>query len=111
MFVTKILTLLAAVGISMTDHVVDAKRYDGKITGECMHTSEEFGSPVESDDGVVFVSNMSDIVTLGEKALFMRTSQIMICSSYQYIHSIRVALDHDPEKDPDHNEALDTFYS
>ncbi len=45
MFVTKILTLLAAVGISMTDNVVDAKRYDGKITGECMHTSEEFGSP------------------------------------------------------------------
>ena len=111
MLSVKILTLLAVMGISLTDNLADAKTYDGKITHECMRTSEEYGDSDVPDDKVNFVSNMSDIVSLGEKALFMRTNGIMVCSGPQYIHSVRISLMHDPAKDPDHNEALDTFYS
>jgi len=54
---------------------------------------------------------MDNIVDIGDKSLFMRTSEILICSDDDYIHGMAVALDHDMEKDPAHNQFLDTFYS
>jgi hypothetical protein len=47
-----------------------------------MHTSEEFGYPDLYEDGEIqFGSNMSNIVAIGEKSLFMRTSDLFICHS------------------------------
>ena len=43
---------------------------------------------------------------LEEKVLYMRTSDINVCFDDEYIHSIRIGLIHDIEKDPERNEAL-----
>ena len=47
---------------------------------------------------------------LEEKVLYMRTSDINVCFDDKYIHSVRIGLIHDIEKDPERNEALDSFY-
>ena len=54
---------------------------------------------------------MKEIVQVGEQIMFMRTVDLMVCNSAQRIHGIRISLNHDPKKDPDHNEYLDNFYS
>ena len=105
MFAAKILTFLAAVG------TVNAQPSTSKISHECMQTSKEFGHPELSGIQIKKVSNMDNIVDIGDKSLFMRTSSILICSDDDYIHGMAVALDHDMEKDPAHNQFLDTFYS
>jgi len=105
MFAAKILTFLAAAG------TVSAQLNTNKITHECMQTSQEYGHPEVSGIQIKKVTNMDNIVDIGEKSLFMKTSEILICSDDDYIHGMAVALEHDKEKDPAHNEFLDTFYS
>ena len=54
---------------------------------------------------------MDDLVeTLEDKVLFMRTTDLFVCASGDAIYGVRVALEHDKAKDPEHNMALSTFY-
>ena len=59
-----------------------------------------------------FESSMDDLVDeLQERVLYMRTTDLKICSTRKFIHGARVALKHDITKDPENNSLLDTFYS
>ena len=40
----------------------------------------------------------------------MRTTDLYVCASGDAIYGVRVALEHDKAKDPEHNMALSTFY-
>ena len=111
MFAAKILTFLASVGITLNSASVHAAEYGSNITHECMQTSEEFGQAEKDGVQIKVVSNMDNIVDIGDKSLFMRTASILVCSDNDYIHGVAVALDHDKEKDPAHNQFLDNFYS
>lgn len=73
-------------------------------------TTEEVGV-IDRVNGVDFLSNMDDLAyKLEQRVLYMRTSDINVCYDDQYIHSIRIALVHDLEKDPERNNQLDSFY-
>jgi len=50
------------------------------LTKECMLTSDEFGDSERSED-IEFVSNMKDVVDVGEQIMFMRTVDLFVCSS------------------------------
>ena len=79
-----------------------------------MHTSRPYGYPIGDKDSSSrkFVTNMHSIVkTGGDQAMFMRTAMVTVCSDISYIHGIKVALQHDPEKDPARNQYVETFYS
>lgn len=84
--------------------------FASNITKDCMLTTDEFGD-VDRSEEVEFVSNMMEIVGVGEKIMFMRTVDLYVCSRVQRIHGIRISLRHDPDKDPDHNENYDNFMS
>ena len=49
------------------------------ITKECMLTTDEFGDLTPNDD-FEFVSNMEDILSLGDRLMFMRPVNIYVCS-------------------------------
>ena len=78
---------------------------EGSIMQECMQTTREFGDARRSED-IEFVSNMKDVVNIGDHIMFMRTINLYFCSSAQRIHSVRVSLRHDPVKDPAETESL-----
>ena len=69
------------------------------ITKECMLTTNMFGDAKRVDD-IEFVSNMQELVTIGEQIMFMRTVDLYVCSSTSSIHGIRVHMMHDPAKEP-----------
>lgn len=78
---------------------------EGSIMQECILTTKEFGDADRSDD-IEFVSNMKDVVDIGEPIMFMRTINLYVCSSGQRIHSIRVSMRHDPVNDSTDTESL-----
>ena len=105
---------IAALGqISYADQSDGVVRAD-KLTPfnkECLLTTEEYGA-ADRTEGVTMQSNLDNLVDeLQDKVLFMRLDSIKVCHSAHYIHGIRIALIHDYTKDPEHNQALDTFYS
>ena len=61
------------------------------ITHECMMTTDEFGERGRTE-GIEFVSNMEDIVNIGEKVLFTRTTDVYVCHGLNAIHGVRVAI-------------------
>lgn len=66
----------------------------------------------DDEEGLHFESNMDDLVDrLQEKVLYMRTTDLKVCSTNHFIHGMRIALKHDYTKDPEHNSKLDNFYS
>jgi len=48
---------------------------------------------------------------LGEKVLYMRTTDLKIYTDSHYVHGMRIAMKHDDKKDPEHIENLDSFNS
>ena len=81
-----------------------------EFSGECLTTTKEVNKTYR--DGLVFESNMDDLVDqLGERVLYMRTTDLKIFTDKHYIHGMRVAMKHDDSKDPEHNENLDSYKS
>ena len=79
------------------------------MTKECIETTKEYGG--FQTEGVEFESNMDDLVEkLSDKVLWMRTTDLFVCANQDAIYGVRIALEHDKVKDPEHNMLLSTFY-
>lgn len=68
---------------------------------ECLKMTKEYGKLQKN--GVKYVSNLSEIINkLQRNALFTRNTDLFICHDDDYIHGIRVVLEHDEMKDPEY---------
>ena len=113
-------TLLSLVCLASLQSQMIVKASDGDLLNgssfsqECLQTTEEINAQDEGDreTELHFESNMDDLVDrLQEKVLYMRTTDLKVCSTNHFIHGMRVALKHDITKDPANNSKLDNFYS
>ena len=76
---------------------------------ECLKMTSEYGTLQKN--GVTYVSNLSEIINqLQRNALFTRNTDLYICHDDNYIHGIRVVLQHDEVKDPEYKQLIDNFY-
>ena len=81
-----------------------------EFSAGCLSTTKEINKVYR--DGLVFESNMDDLVDqLGEKVLYMRTTDLKMYTDNHYVHGMRVAMKHDDKKDPEHNDILDNYNS
>ena len=54
------------------------------------------------------MSNMDELIDkLQGKEVFMRTAGLFICYGPDNIYGVRVILEHDEQKDPDHTQILE----
>ena len=74
------------------------------IFQECIQYTKQFGSPETEGFLIKNVSHMENILELGDKALFMKTSQIFIClNDDDQINGIMPVLYFDKERDLEKN--------
>ena len=85
--------LLAMVSIAQSSDPVSP------LLKQCLTLTDEYG--VFDNSNVSYVSNLDGIINkLQRNVLFMRTTDFYVCHDEQYVHGIRVVLQHDPAKDP-----------
>ena len=90
----------------MTIIFISVAQASNSLTAECISTTPNLGNSDRA--GATFMSNMDELIDkLQGKEIFMRTAGLFICYGPDNIYGVRVILEHDEEKDPDHTQILE----